>query len=203
MMPSSAPPMASPNWSLLGIAPSCVGHSPQHACLSPGWSFARPGVPGKPVGRAGELRRAAESWHGDHGRVGAFPWCNGSWCGRGGAWTAAYPFPAWSACAATSVPATGLSLRSPRAATDLFPAAGLVVPASPALSLICLSPLGKHLGRPGRPVAGPSCAALAPDRREGPRSPQAATRAAVPPGHRTREKAHEPDHRLRHRPARR
>jgi hypothetical protein len=39
-------------------------------------------------------------------------------------WTAASPFPAWSACAAPSVPATGLSLRSFRAPIDLFRAAG-------------------------------------------------------------------------------
>ncbi len=47
------------------------------------------------------------------------------------------------------------------------------------------SPAGKHLGRPADRHAGPSCAALPPDRREGPHSPQAATRAADPPGHRT------------------
>ena len=39
-------------------------------------------------------------------------------------------------------------------------------------------------GPPGMP--GPSSASLPPDRREGHRSPRAATRAAGPPGHRTR-----------------
>jgi len=54
----------------------------------------------------------------------------------------------------TSVPATGLSLRSLRTATDLFPAAGILAPAAPALTFLSC-PLGKHLGRPdGRP-AGP------------------------------------------------
>src|ERR1019366_3874339 len=59
-----------------------------------------------------------------------------------------------------------------------------LVPAAPALPLHV--PAGKHLGRPAGRCAGPSCTALPPDRREGPPSPQAATRAADPPGHRTR-----------------
>jgi hypothetical protein len=44
-------------------------------------------------------------------------------------------------------PAAGLSLRSPRAATDLFPGRGPLEPAAPAQFFLC--PLGKHLGRPG------------------------------------------------------
>jgi len=154
---------------------------PNRACHYPGWPAGARHSSGAGQSAARELGRNPSPRALDRGSVrGASPGIYQVSYGRGGAWTAAYPFPAWSACAATSVPATGLSLRSPRAATDLFPAAGLVVPASRALSLF-LSPLGKHLGRPRRPVAGPSCAALPPDRREGPRSPQAATRAAAPP----------------------
>jgi len=62
--------------------------------------------------------------------------------------------PASSGCAAASVPATGLSLRSPRAAIDLSPLAGVsLVPASPARPF--LVPAGNILAaRVGR-CAGP------------------------------------------------
>ena len=109
---------------------------------------------------------------------------------RDGVRTAVRPFPAWSACAVASVPATGLSLRSLRAATDLSRAAGRPAPAAPALP--SPRPAGNILAaRPaGMPV--PSCTALAPDRREGPRSPGPPPgRPALPvtaPG-----RSHEPD----------
>jgi hypothetical protein len=60
--------------------------------------------------------------------------------------------PDLSGCVAASVPATGLSLRSPWAAIDLSWSASMpVVPASPAPSV----PAGKHLGCLGRPACVP------------------------------------------------
>ena len=47
-------------------------------------------------------------------------------------------------------------------------------------AVLFLVPAGKHLRRPAGRCVGPSCAALAPDRREGPRSPQAATKGGRP-----------------------
>jgi hypothetical protein len=57
---------------------------------------------------------------------------------------AACPFPALSACAAPSGPATGLSLRSLRAARDLSRPRAPLVPAAPALPF-SLGPLGNIL----------------------------------------------------------
>jgi hypothetical protein len=67
--------------------------------------------------------------------------------------------PAGSACAASSVPATGLSLRSLRAGRDLSRPAGALWCGFAGAALV---PAGEHLARPGRPVMRVlSCAAPA------------------------------------------
>jgi hypothetical protein len=71
----------------------------------------------------------------------------------GGGRVCVCPYPGLSACAASSVPATGLSLRSPQAGHRSFPAAGqpFLVPAAPALSCL-FGPAGNILAGPGRPA---------------------------------------------------
>src|SRR6266536_4472309 len=95
------------------------------------------------------------------------------------------PFPAWSACAAASGPATGLSLRSPGRTTDLFPEPrAFLVPAAPALSFLIAR--WETSWPPGRPVCGPL-----PARRchltagKDPAVSRPPPEAASPPGHRT------------------
>lgn len=102
---------------------------------------------------ADHLRRASTvPVAGEWARFMTSPCAQWSRCGRRWLRTAARPFPAWSACAAASVPATDLSLRSLRTATDLFPAAGF----GGRLRRRCLLlPAGKTSWPAGQPVCGP------------------------------------------------
>jgi hypothetical protein len=76
---------------------------------------------------------------GSSGCVPGFPMCAArSRCGRWWRLDCGFPLPGLSACATAPVPAAGLSLRSPRAGRDLFPPGrASIVPASPALPLVC------------------------------------------------------------------
>jgi len=79
----------------------------------------------------------------------------GSGLVAGGGRVCVCPYPGLSACAASSVPATGLSLRSPGLARDLSRPRALLC-AGFAGAVPVFWPAGKHLGLPGPAgVTGP------------------------------------------------
>ena len=115
------------------------------------------------------------------------------------------PYPGLSACAVPSVPATGLSLRSPWSAIDLFPSRGGPIFHGPASSAL------PYFGPPARKTSwppGPPGVRAPPPRRCHLTAGKGTAVPRPPPGRPTLPVTapggtHEPDHRHRHRPPRR